>query len=665
MTPVSMASPSRQALAKHPEMIIVVNLASLQSEDAASAVEEDVWCPATKQSCSIEWSEHEHSDILVGSKTPCPLKQSKRSATQGTLLLEDQPIPVCCLDITSGMKSINDWNTSEQEAQDEEQNADYEDEDIGDNSDDEEHQADDDADTNRSDGAFLDNLKSTSQAMWQANDKEGDDSIEDMADSLPAPAQDGWQVQEERESLSPETEFDLALAAIEVNEATDREIEETPPDAVMTSEGAPQTTGWLRCPSGPEGKFDGGRLEDDFNHFLNPDAFAQGETDEGVLRDIEREPPAHIHSLDMPGEISHLAKESSEALHLSQTADLMALISATSHSLMTSLPMPQALIDNLFQTSVLSGASKDVADAVSEDKFHDVIEVSSEEENTQPESPEELMLWREQMKTTLRDYLKDKQPLGAIEVEESTQCDTLQHESLEELVLGHEQRRKELSNNQKDGKPLGPIEVEEGTPCNLLQCVLNVLDTNLESCWCFDGVSTLLEKKSLKRLMKMGKSWLDDGMVAVALEVLCQGYPSWGTAEPLALVSLNATSKTFKNIMKVHTKLGKMVCYDSLGRHEHAATKTYNELLSRFAYAVSDLEHPFEFIVSKDVPRQKDSINCGVYTVAFAWYLLCHGRPLHSEDKFWLSEGFSDRFRLNILHLLVHKCSGELDKSAM
>ncbi|KAK0187148.1 hypothetical protein F5146DRAFT_1123920 [Armillaria mellea] len=382
----------------------------------------------------------------------------------------------------------------------------------------------------------------------------------------------------------------------------------------MTSEGAPQMTGWLRHPSGPKGEFNGGRLEDDFNHFLNPDAFAQGEMDEGVLRDIEHEPPAHIHSLDTPGKISHLAKESSEVLHLSQTADLMALISTTSHSLMTSLPMPQALIDNLFRTSVLSGASEDVADTVSEDKFHDVIEVSSEKENAQPESPEELMLWQEQMKTTLQDYLKDKQPLGAIKVEESARCDTLQHELLEELVLGHEQRRKKLPNNQKDGKPLGPIEIEEGTPCNLLQCISNVLDTNLESCWCFDGVSTPLEKKSLKRLMKMGKSWLNDGMVAIALEVLCQGYPSWGTAEPLALASLNATSKVFKNIMK--------------------------ELSLRFAHAVSDIEHPFEFIVSKDVPRQKDSINCGVYTVVFAWYLLCHGRPPCSEDKFWLSEGF-------------------------
>ncbi|KAK0183793.1 hypothetical protein F5146DRAFT_1188623 [Armillaria mellea] len=612
VTLVSMASPSRKALAKRPKTIIVVNLASSQSEDAASAVEEDVWHPATKRSRSIEWSEHEHSDILVGSKTPCPLKQSKST------------------------KSINNWNASEQEAQDEEQNADHEDEDVGDDSDDEEHQADDDADTNGSDGAFLDNLESTSQAMWQANDEEGDDSVEDMADSLPTPAQDGWQVQEERESLSPGTEFDLALATIEVNEATDREIEETPPDVVMTSE----------------------------------DAFAQGETDEGVLRDIECEPPAHIHSLDTPGEISHLAKESSEVLHLSQTADLMALISATSHSLMTSLPMPQALIDDLFQTSVSSGASEDVADAISEDEFHDVIEVSSEEENAQPELPEELMLWWEQMKTALRDYLKDKQPLGAIEVEESAQCDMLQHESPEELVLGREQRRKELLNNQKDGKPLGPIEVEEGTPCNLLQCVSNVLDTNLESCWCFNGVSTPLEKKSLKRLMKMGKSWLDDGMVAIALEVLCQGYPSWGTAEPLALASLNAASKAFKNIMKTHTELGKsnfvlpihqdcnhwilfhlnipsqrMVCYDSLSRREHAATKTYNELSLRFAHAVSDLEHLFEFIVSKDVPRQKDSINCGVYMVAFAWYLLCHGRPLCSKDKFWSSEGFSDRFR--------------------
>ncbi|KAK0197384.1 hypothetical protein F5146DRAFT_1155456 [Armillaria mellea] len=579
---VSMASPSRKALAKHPETIIVANLASSQSEDATSAVEEDIWRPTTKRSCSIEWSEHEHSDILVGSKTPRPLKQSKST------------------------KSINNWNTSEQEAQDEEQNADYEDEDVGDDSDDEEHQADNDADTNGSNGAFLDNLESTSQAMWQANDEERDDSIED----------DGWQVQEEWESLSLGTEFDLALATIEVNEATDREIEETPPDAVMTSEGAPQTTGWLRCPSGPKGEFDGGRLEDDFNHFLNPDAFAQGETDEGVLRDIEHEPLAHIHSLDMPGEISHLAKESSKVLHLSQTVDLMALISTTSHSLMTSLPMPQALIDDLFQMSVSSGASKDVADAVSEDEFHDVIEVSSEEENAQPELPEELMLWWEQMKTTLWDYLKDKQPLGAIEVEESAQCDMLQHESLEELVLGCEQRRKELLNDQKDGKPLGPIEVEEGTPCNLLQCVSNVLDTNLESCWRFDGVFTPLEKKSLKRLMKMGKSWLNDGMVAITLEVLCQGYPSWGTAEPLALASLNAASKAFKNIMKAHTELGKSDFVLPIHQdRNHWILFHLNipsqrmELLSRFAHAVSDLEHPFEFIVSKSKAKEREEDN--------------------------------------------------------
>ncbi len=63
----------------------------------------------------------------------------------------------------------------------------------------------------------------------------------------------------------------------------------------------------------------------------------------------------------------------------------------------------------------------------------------------------------------------------------------------------------------------------------------------------------LLEKNSLSRLIKLCKSWLDDGMVAVTFEVLCQEYSSWGTAEPLALALVNAASKAFKNIMKVST----------------------------------------------------------------------------------------------------------------
>ena len=70
-------------------------------------------------------------------------------------------------------------------------------------------------------------------------------------------------------------------------------------------------------------------------------------------------------------------------------------------------------------TGVSSHASEDVADAESDNDLHDVIEVSSEEENAQPESPEELGRWREQMKTALWDYLKDKQPLGAIALEQT------------------------------------------------------------------------------------------------------------------------------------------------------------------------------------------------------------------------------------------------------
>lgn len=194
-----------------------------------------------------------------------------------------------------------------------------------------------------------------------------------------------------------------------------------------------------------------------------------------------------------------------------------------------------------------------------------------------------------------------------------------------------------------------------------------------------------MEKNSLSRLIKLRKSWLDDGVVAVTFEVLCREYSSWGTAEPLALASVNAASKAFKNIMKAHTELGKsefvlpiyqdnhwilfhlnllsrrMVCYDSLGRREHSATNTYNVLWSRFQHAASEAEEPFEFRVSEDVPRQNDSVNCGVYTVAFAWYLLRHGKPPSSQDEFWSSAGFADRFRLDILHFLAHMCSMDLE----
>ncbi len=49
----------------------------------------------------------------------------------------------------------------------------------------------------------------------------------------------------------------------------------------------------------------------------------------------------------------------------------------------------------------------------------------------------------------------------------------------------------------------------------------------------------------------MGKSWLDDVMVSVALHVLCRQFSTWGMAESVALASKNAAVKAFKRLMQV------------------------------------------------------------------------------------------------------------------
>ncbi|KAK0430974.1 hypothetical protein EV421DRAFT_1743542 [Armillaria borealis] len=107
--------------------------------------------------------------------------------------------------------------------------------------------------------------------------------------------------------------------------------------------------------------------------------------------------------------------------------------------------------------------------------------------------------------------------------------------------------------------------------------------------WHFYGRSIRLNTGSLRRLLKMGSSWLDDVMVNVALQVLCRKFLSWGMAELIALASKNAAIKAFRRVMKAHIELStsdfvlpihedkhwvlfhlnltshQIICYDSLG----------------------------------------------------------------------------------------------------
>ncbi|KAK0215526.1 hypothetical protein IW262DRAFT_1465185 [Armillaria fumosa] len=328
--------------------------------------------------------------------------------------------------------------------------------------------------------------------------------------------------------------FDIEMAYLDKRL---HEMKQTADSAQLMSKGAPGTTDSVEQPDCSEVDL------------------VEGSTYKGAVRGSEHPPLICKHALDVSewdGDLTlkHVQQQGAKT-ETSIAPDLLQQIITGDDQGVSIIPDDTEQQPEDEQVHEGTYPMPEPPAGVSNSAGNNVIEVSDEDKEPK------LLQWQENMKMGLQSYLKEHQPLAAIQNEEGSQCD-------------------------------------------LLQCVTSLLDTNPESCWHFHGVSTPLEKKSLGRLIKLCQSWLNDGVVAVTFEVFCREYSSWGTAEPLALTSMNAASKVFKNIMKAYTNFGKsdfvlpihqdnhwilfhlnlwthrIVCYDSLGMHEHSTTNTYN-----------------------------------------------------------------------------------------
>ncbi|KAK0459917.1 hypothetical protein IW261DRAFT_1578114 [Armillaria novae-zelandiae] len=547
-----------------------------------------------------------------------------------------------------------------------------------------------------SDEGYLAAQEGASQATWQVSPDVGLSHHQSVLDEglaatlttslLNSQSASGAQVyrlmDDDLDSPPPGELFDLEM---ELLAERLRHARETADDPNLTAEDSPGTTDMVEQLGRSEVDWIEGELDNTFHRFINCEAFSQGSTDERLARGSEQ-PLTCKHALDASAgdgaftskraRVQTLSDATDPSEHITDTSDILVGLTATS----LGPPLRQWILsaDQPTEHQQPNGGTHPMAEplaAVPNTAGNEVVVVSHEDEEPKPESPVgvsntagkevvEVSDAEEEPKLESPGGVSNTSGKDVIEV--SDEDEEPQSESMEDLFQWREKMKTGLQSYLKEHQPLVAIHNDEGSHCDFLQCVTSLLDTNRDSCWRFQGVSTPLEKKSLGRLIKLRKSWLDDGVIAVTFEVLCQ-------------------DKAFKNIMKAYTELGhsdfilpihednhwflfhlnlstrRIVCYDSLGTREHSATNTYNALWSRFERAASETDTPFHFKIAENVPRQNDSINCGVYTVAFAWYMMRHRKPPSAQDKFWCTADFADRFRLDIVHFLAHRCLRDLE----
>ncbi|SJL18390.1 uncharacterized protein ARMOST_21978 [Armillaria ostoyae] len=489
--------------------------------------------------------------------------------------------------------------------------------------------------SNDSDSAFLDTQEGASQASY-AYSALVDNDQSSPHDSTPV----DWSAllvlrsqsptAEELSDLSNGERFDVLMARHE-EAIRRREVNDTPRTANVEH---PKDQGEAEHAHPVEGKpvsaveFGDGELGEEYLRFMSEDAFLHGLTDEKGAHASVDVPPTSKRPLDESVEEEEMMVKRPRVLSPSPASDIGALITATSQSFvgLSGVGLPPDLVQQII---VIDSGLRD-RQATDSDKDEDsqIYEISDEDKEDEPESPAEVSQWRDEFQKGLHDYLKDHQPVISL----------LEHDE------------------------------SQTSPCDLYQCVCSLLEVNPQSTWRFYGRSTRLDRGSLRRLLKMGNSWLDDGMVSVVLQVLCRHYSSWGMAESVALASKNAAVKAFKRLMKAHIELGtcdfilpihedkhwvlfhlnlpshQMICYDSLGGDEDELRDIYERLWDLIKPVTPDPDRPFQFEVAQSVPMQKDSINCGVYMIAFAWHLMRQGRPPSSTDTMWSTAEFCRSF---------------------
>ncbi|PBK84353.1 hypothetical protein ARMGADRAFT_1037096 [Armillaria gallica] len=413
LRPMPMASPRRQGRAKDPEVSDSESLTSLRSRDVGSVVDEDGQVPLKKRSHPIEMSTDEDSSSHEGLDRSPPCSPAQR------WFKKQKPSAICTP--SPGTYILGDDNTDREDS-------------------------DDDDDDN--DSGFLEAQEHASQATWQVNtDVELSEHQSVLDEGLAATqsvnTRSAVSVQE-LEGLSSGEIFDVEMAYLD-KRLCDKE--QTEDGALLMSKGAPGTTDLVEQPGRLEMDLVEGELGDVFLCFINGEAFSQGSTDEGAARGSEHPPPIRKRALDTSGGDGDLMLKRARVQTLSDTTDLSELINETSHSLVA-LTGPSlvaltgaSLAPDLLK-QIITGDEKgvvivsddteqppehrqvgdgthpmpEVPTGVSNGASKDVIEVSDEDEEPKLESPEDLLQWQENMKKGLQSYLKDHQPLAAIQL---------------------------------------------------------------------------------------------------------------------------------------------------------------------------------------------------------------------------------------------------------
>ncbi|SJL11290.1 uncharacterized protein ARMOST_14693 [Armillaria ostoyae] len=469
------------------------------------------------------------------------------------------------------------------------------------------------ASSNDGDSAFLDTLEGASQATYAYSELEDneessphDSNLVDWSASLVLRSQSP--TAEELSNLSNREQFDVLMAHHE-EAMRRRKVNETPRTAnveLAKDQGKAEHAHPVEGIPMSVVEFGDGELGEEYLHFMSEDVFSHGLTDEKGASASVDVPPTSKRPLDKCAEEGETTVKRQRVLSPSPASDIGALITATSRSFVG-----------------LSGATDS-----DKDEENPIYEINDKDKDDEPESPAEVSQWWDEFKKGLYDYLKDHQPvISLLNGEESP---TLQ--------------------------------------CDLYQCVCLLLDASPDSTWRFYGRSIRLDTGSLQRLLKMGSSWLDDVMVNVALQVLCRKFSSWGMVESIVLASKNAAIKAFRRVMKAHIELStsdfvlpihedkhwvlfhlnltshQILYYDSLRGDEDELRDIYERLWDFIKPVTPDLERPFQFQVAQSMPMQKDSINCEVYTIAFAWHLMWQGTPPSWMAAMWSTANFADCF---------------------
>ncbi|KAK0460232.1 uncharacterized protein EV420DRAFT_1478749 [Desarmillaria tabescens] len=462
-------------------------------------------------------------------------------------------------------------------------------------------------------------------------------------------------VEESRDSLSPRALFDKEWAAFE----EEQELLRSRNAPEKWTEPVPDATAGdhdMHTEDLHASVFQELALQDEPGHEQNaippaPSLEAESSPLTTVDMKLELLSPSSFPVLPVPLKQGLEDEDPEESLDLKQhksnmianIPDLKDLIESTSQSLARLMghPLPPDLVKNIvdaadqFHSKGASTPGLSDNNNVLDWSAQDVLDLSELEPDLEadpePKSLEAVAQWQDHIKEALQAYMADHNPV----------C------------------------------PLLPDVHGVTEPSDLYKCVCNVIDNNPTTGWHFLSARPMLSVDSLRQLLKVKGSWLNDDIVNVTLRLLCQEYPSWGMADSLVVTSKKAAPWGLKALLKEHTELSKQnfalpVHHDRHWVLFHLDFETRNttpqSFWSSLKLVVPNPDDTFHFEIAKGVPQQHDSISCGVYTIAFAWHLMHYGVPLSSCNEILASVGFANSYRLDILYFLAQMLSRDRER---